>query len=130
MRSHILGLSLFTGLAVASMATFAEPPVQAGETLESLSKVKVTTTVNGQPASLNELIASGQIKPIQATDSSAAVPQTPDIDPNKAAVDPNAAADVTATEAPLQSAPAVNDATTQPSDGISEVPQLEPAANQ
>ena len=62
MRTHLLALSLMTGLSVASVAAFAEPPVQAGETLESLSKAKVTTTVNGQPGSLNDLVSSGQVK--------------------------------------------------------------------
>lgn len=62
MRTQVLTLSLLTGLSMASFSAFAEPPVQAGETLESLSKVKVSTTVNGQPGSLNELLASGQIK--------------------------------------------------------------------
>lgn len=62
MYSKLLGLGLIAGLASASV--FAEPAVQPGETLESLSKAKITTTVNGQPGSLNELIASGKIQPI------------------------------------------------------------------
>lgn len=62
MRTQILSFSLLAGLSAASFSAFAEPPVQAGETLESLSKAKVTTTVNGQPGSLNELLSSGQIK--------------------------------------------------------------------
>lgn len=45
-----------------SMAAFAEAPVQAGETLESLSQVKVTTTINGQPGSLAELVNSGKVQ--------------------------------------------------------------------
>ena len=45
-----------------TMAAFAETPVQAGETLESLSQVKVTTTVNGQPGSLAELVNSGKVQ--------------------------------------------------------------------
>ena len=126
MRSYILGLSLLTSLSVAGMATFAEPPVQAGETLESLSKVKVSTTVNGQPGSLNELIASGQIKPVQAVDTATSVNATAtEIDPNKAAVDPNSAADATATEAPTaQPVPA------QATDPVLEAPTVEPAATQ
>ena len=62
MRTQFLALGLMTGLSFASVSAFAEPPVQAGETLESLSKVKVTTTVNGQPGSLNDLVSSGQVK--------------------------------------------------------------------
>ena len=45
MHSKLLGLSLITGLMSAT--AFAEPPIQPGDTLESLSKVKVMTTVNG-----------------------------------------------------------------------------------
>lgn len=69
MYSKLLGLGLIAGLASASV--FAEPAVQPGETLESLSKVKITTTVNGQPGSLNELMANGQIQPITAQPNSA-----------------------------------------------------------
>lgn len=117
MRTQILSFSLLAGLSVASVSAFAEPPVQAGETLESLSKVKVTTTVNGQPGSLNELIASGQIKPIQSAD--AATTATPQIDPNKVAVeDPNAAADATAVAPSAEPAQAVEEP--------SEAPQIEP----
>lgn len=56
----IIGLGLMAGLMNA--AVFAEPPVQPGETLESLSKAKVSTTVNGQSGSIQELISSGQIR--------------------------------------------------------------------
>ena len=58
--SKILGLGLIAG--IISVAAFAEPAVQPGETLESLSQAKITTTVNGQPGSLQELAASGKIK--------------------------------------------------------------------
>ncbi|MGE8538709.1 MAG: hypothetical protein ACN6NI_05450 [Acinetobacter sp.] len=58
--TKILGLGLFTG--VISAGAFAEPPVQPGETLESLSKAKITTTVNGQQASLETLVNSGQVR--------------------------------------------------------------------
>ena len=51
--SKALGLGLFT--SVISVAAFAEPPVQPGETLESLSKAKISTKVNGQEASLESL---------------------------------------------------------------------------
>lgn len=92
MRTQVLTLSLLTGLSMASFSAFAEPPVQAGETLESLSKVKVSTTVNGQPGSLNELLASGQIKLVND--------QSP------------VAADATV-EAPAHDAPQANDAQSQ-----------------
>ncbi|MEG1234195.1 MAG: hypothetical protein RSE18_10220, partial [Acinetobacter sp.] len=60
MHSKLLGLSLITGLMSAT--AFAEPPIQPGDTLESLSKVKVMTTVNGQAGSIQDLVASGQIR--------------------------------------------------------------------
>ena len=69
MHSKILGLGLISGLM--SAAAFAEPPIQPGDTLESLSKVKVVTTVNGQPGSIEELVASGQIKLTEAADVTA-----------------------------------------------------------
>ncbi|MEL4296805.1 hypothetical protein [Acinetobacter ursingii] len=47
MRTQFIAVAFVT--ASLSMTAFAEQPVQAGETLESLSKAKVTTTVNGQP---------------------------------------------------------------------------------
>ena len=58
--SKVFGLGLFT--SVISVGAFAEPPVQPGETLESLSKVKISTKVNGQEASLESLVNSGQIR--------------------------------------------------------------------
>lgn len=116
MRSQLMGL--FAGLSVISMATFAEPAVQAGETLESLSKVKVSTTVNGQPGSLNELIASGQIKPVQSTDTVPSTQTTPA---------PNAVAP--ATEVPQPQSPAVDDSAVQPGGMMTEAPQAEPATN-
>lgn len=83
MRTQLLALSLMTGLSLTSIAAFAEPPVQAGETLESLSKVKVTTTVNGQPGSLNDLVSSGQVKIV----GDATAPEnTPAINPTDVAV--------------------------------------------
>lgn len=64
MHSKLLGLSLITGLMSAT--AFAEPPIQAGDSLESLSKAKITTTVNGQAGSIQELVASGQIQIVDA----------------------------------------------------------------
>ena len=65
MHSKLLGLSLITGLMSAT--AFAEPPIQPGDTLESLSKVKVMTTVNGQAGSIQDLVASGQIRIVDAS---------------------------------------------------------------
>ncbi|TSH71231.1 hypothetical protein E2K73_11440, partial [Acinetobacter sp. RF15A] len=58
--TQILGVGLFT--SVLSAAAFAEPPVQPGETLESLAKAKISTTVNGQQGSLESLVNSGQVR--------------------------------------------------------------------
>lgn len=55
-------ISSFIALSLLSMAIYAEPPVQAGDTLESLSKVRIQTTVNGQPGSIQDLVSSGQIQ--------------------------------------------------------------------
>ena len=70
--SKLLGLGIFT--SVISAGAFAEPPVQAGETLESLSKAKISTTVNGQQASLESLVNSGQIRLVNQPMSAPAQP--------------------------------------------------------
>ena len=75
MRMKALSLSLVAGLSMVSVAAIAEPAVQAGETLESLSKAKVTTTVNGQPGSIKELVESGKIKLISPEQSQPAATQ-------------------------------------------------------
>lgn len=62
--AHTSLTALVMGLSLASASAFAEPPVQAGETLESLSKAKVVTTVNGQPGTLQEVLANAQMKVI------------------------------------------------------------------
>ncbi|MEJ8024901.1 hypothetical protein WKH82_05420, partial [Acinetobacter baumannii] len=63
-HSKIIGIGVITGLC--SMAALAESAVQPGDTLESLSKVKVTTTVNGQPGSISDLVNSGQVQQVSA----------------------------------------------------------------
>ena len=70
--SKLLGLGIFT--SVISAGAFAEPPVQPGETLESLSKAKISTTVNGQQASLETLVNSGQIRLVNQPMSAPAQP--------------------------------------------------------
>ena len=66
MSSHnlISATVLASGLLLgfSSVSAFAEPTVQAGETLESLSQAKVSTSINGQPGSIQELIQSGQVR--------------------------------------------------------------------
>lgn len=49
-----LGLSAIVAAMFATSAS-AEPPIQPGDTLESLSKATVQTTINGQPASLEQM---------------------------------------------------------------------------
>ncbi|MDH2620979.1 hypothetical protein QDT42_10525 [Acinetobacter baumannii] len=48
MHSKIIGLTVIMGI-ISSMA-FAEPAIQPGETLESLSKARITINVNTQAA--------------------------------------------------------------------------------
>ena len=70
MHAKLLSLSLITGLMSAT--AFAEPAIQAGDSLDSLSKVKVSTTVNGQAGSIQDLVASGQIRIVDANQALAA----------------------------------------------------------
>ncbi|MDR2250849.1 hypothetical protein [Acinetobacter sp.] len=74
-HSKIIGIGVIAGLC--SMAALAEPAVQPGETLESLSKVKVTTTVNGQPGSISDLVNSGQVQQVSAAPTGAAPTSAP-----------------------------------------------------
>ncbi|MDQ9887944.1 hypothetical protein [Acinetobacter pittii] len=48
MHSRIIGFTVMMGI-MSSMA-FAEPAIQPGDTLESLSKARITTNVNTQTA--------------------------------------------------------------------------------
>ncbi|WP_407306792.1 hypothetical protein [Acinetobacter sp.] len=89
MHSKLLvGLSLVTGLMSAT--AFAEPAIQPGDSLESLSKVKVTTTVNGQAGSIQDLVASGQIRIIDsnqiAADPAQAGSETEQVQSNSATI--------------------------------------------
>ena len=58
--AKVLTCGLLMGLV--NVTAFAEPAVQAGETLESLSQAKITTSINGQPGSIQELLQSGQVR--------------------------------------------------------------------
>ncbi len=58
----------FLGLSIFSLTVYAEPPLQAGDTLESLSKVSIQTSVNGQPGSIQDLVDSGRIQVIQGSE--------------------------------------------------------------
>lgn len=59
MRNIITTIGLVMGIFTTATA-FAEPAVEPGQTLESLSQTQVSTTVNGQPGSLKNLLQSGQ----------------------------------------------------------------------
>ena len=93
MHSKILASLGLIGTVISASA-FAEPPIQPGDTLESLSQAKVTTTVNGQPGSIKELVSSGQIKLLDPN-AAPIIPAGQGI-PNDQAVMP--------TEAPVQQA--------------------------
>ncbi len=64
MHSKIITLAAVLGMV--SLPAFAESAIQPGDTLESLSKVRISTTVNGQPGSIKQLAAAGQIKVAEA----------------------------------------------------------------
>lgn len=117
-HSKIIGIGVITGLC--SMAALAEPAVQPGDTLESLSKVKVTTTVNGQPGSISDLVNSGQVQQVSAAPTSAAPTGAPipaDVPPAPPAggeMAPPAAPTDAVPPAPNQAAPAPQDPNTPP----------------
>ncbi|WP_336040009.1 hypothetical protein [Acinetobacter calcoaceticus] len=117
-HSKIIGIGVITGLC--SMATLAEPAVQPGETLESLSKVKVTTTVNGQPGSISDLVNSGQVQQVSAAPTNAAPTGAPipaDVPPAGGEMAPPAA--------PMD-APAPNQASPAPQDQNMTPPPADP----
>ncbi|EPL4221765.1 TPA: hypothetical protein ACVB6Z_002038 [Acinetobacter baumannii] len=99
MHSKIIGLIAIMG--IISSVAFAEPAIQPGETLESLSKARITTNVNTQAATPTA----------QTSDANAEV-KVEDIDPIieekteetlKAAVQPAPQATVEAIVAPVAS---------------------------
>ena len=99
MHSKIL-MSIGLIGTVVSASAFAEPPIQPGDTLESLSQAKITTTVNGQPGSIQELVNSGQIKLLESNVANVPAPvnQATQGTPNDQAMMPT----TTQTEAPVQ----------------------------
>ncbi|WP_406741378.1 hypothetical protein [Acinetobacter shaoyimingii] len=94
-------MGLMTSLSLASVFAFAEPAIQPGETLESLSKAKITTTVNGQPGSIKELVESGKVKVISDQGQVATSAPSTTAPADATAIDPQ-------TNAPASSAPAAN----------------------
>lgn len=99
MHSKIL-MSIGLIGTVVSASAFAEPPIQPGDTLESLSQAKITTTVNGQPGSIQELLNSGQIKLLEPNVANVPAPvnKATQGTPNDQAMMPT----TTQTEAPVQ----------------------------
>lgn len=93
MSSHnlISATVLASGLLLgfSSVSAFAEPAVQAGETLESLSQAKISTTINGQPGSIQDLIQSGQVRLVNTDNNPTA--SSMDTAPNSAIEDASAA---------------------------------------
>ncbi|MEB3755057.1 hypothetical protein [Acinetobacter sp. MD2(2019)] len=97
-------LSIVVGLSVGLIATtaaFAESAVQPGETLESLSQAKVSTTVNGQPGSLKDLINSGKYTPVTPETTTS----DPAAKPNDAPAPPVAYQPAPATDTPPPATP-------------------------
>lgn len=120
-HSKIIGIGVITGLC--SMAALAEPAVQPGDTLESLSKVKVTTTVNGQPGSISDLVNSGQVQQVSAAPTNAAPTGAPipaDVPPA-----PPAGGEMAPPAAPMD-APAPNQASPAPQDQNMTPPPADP----
>ncbi|MDR6796887.1 hypothetical protein [Acinetobacter calcoaceticus] len=114
-HSKIIGIGVITGLC--SMAALAEPAVQPGDTLESLSKVKVTTTVNGQPGSISDLVNSGQVQQVSAAPTNAAPTGAPipaDVPPAGGEMAPPAAPTDAIPPAPDQASPAPQDLNAAP----------------
>lgn len=99
MHSKIIGLIAIMG--IISSVAFAEPAIRPGETLESLSKARITTNVNTQAAT-----------PTAQTSDATAEVKVEDIDPIieekteetvKAAIQPAPQATVEAVVAPVVS---------------------------
>lgn len=111
MRLQHLTLGLIAGLSFATAtAVFAEPAVQAGETLESLSKAKVMTTVNGQPGSLQDLVSSGQVQIISASQPTMSTNQPSPSD----SMAPPASPELPPQDRPAQAAPEAEMPSTNP----------------
>lgn len=104
MRQNLLALSLVSSITLVSGLAFAESAVQAGETLESLSKVKISTSVNGQPGSIDEVLSKGDLKLLNDGSNSTVPVQPPaDVEPQPSADQPASIDPArSATEAPAQ----------------------------
>ncbi|OBA12326.1 hypothetical protein A9988_02750 [Acinetobacter calcoaceticus] len=97
MHSRIISFTVMMG--IMSSVAFAEPAIQPGDTLESLSKARITTNVNTQTATPTA----------QTSNANADIKKVEDIDPiigettaetPKAAVQPQAVAATVIENAP------------------------------
>lgn len=104
--AKVLAFGLLMGLV--NVTAFAEPAVQAGETLESLSQAKITTSINGQPGSIQALVQSGQVRLVNPDNSS--------VQPNPVATaDLSSDASTAASPSPsMPSAPQLDSSATHP----------------
>lgn len=70
----------FIGLSIFNLSTYAEPPLQQGDTVENLSRVHIQTRVNGQAGSIQDLVNAGKIQLIQTPNASTLNPANPQQD--------------------------------------------------
>lgn len=110
MHSRIIGFTVMMG--IMSSVAFAEPAIQPGDTLESLSKARITTNVNTQTATPTA----------QTSDANAEV-KVEDIDPiigETAAEGPKVAVQAEAVAAPvIENAPTL--ASSEPTVSVNDI---------
>jgi hypothetical protein len=117
MHSRIIGLTVMMGI-MSSMA-FAEPAIQPGDTLESLSKARITTNVSTQTATPTAQTV--------ATDANTDV-KVEDIDPiigETTAEAPKVAVQAEAVAAPvIENAPTL--ASSEPTESVNDIDVAHP----
>ncbi|EXR42893.1 hypothetical protein ACG9WR_13615 [Acinetobacter pittii] len=115
MHSRIIGFTVMMG--IMSSVAFAEPAIQPGDTLESLSKARITTNVNTQTAT-----------PTAQTNDANADVKVEDIDPiigETTAETPKAAVQAKAVAAPvIESAPTL--ASSEPTVSVDDIDVAHP----
>lgn len=115
MHSRIIGFTVMMG--IMSSVAFAEPAIQPGDTLESLSKARITTNVNTQTATPTA----------QTSDANADV-KVEDIDPiigEKKAEAPKVAVQAEAVAAPvIENAPTL--ASSEPTVSVDDIDVAHP----
>lgn len=115
MHSRIIGFTVMMG--IMSSVAFAEPAIQSGDTLESLSKARITTNINTQTAT-----------PTAQTNDANADVKVEDIDPiigETIAEAPKVAVQAEAVAAPvIKNAP--NLASSEPTVSVDEIDVAHP----